>query len=73
MTRASRTVQQYSNTSIEFSGMSQVEDRQKRLQSLWGQMNTVVKQICKQRDAAHFLSPVDVEKLKVSSIMVCSR
>ena len=44
---------------------AQVEDRQKRIQSLWGQMMTVLKQVCKQRDAAHFLAPVDVEKLKV--------
>lgn len=43
----------------------QVEDRQKRIQSLWGQTNTVLKQISKQRDAAHFLTPVDAEKLKV--------
>lgn len=41
-----------------------MEDRQKRVQSLWGQMNTVLKQISKQRDAAHFLTPVDAEKLK---------
>jgi len=41
-----------------------VEDRQKRVQSLWGQMNTVLKQISKQRDATHFLTPVDAEKLK---------
>ncbi len=46
----------------------QVEDRQKRIQSLWGQMGTVLKQISKQRDAAHFLAPVDVEKLKVRRV-----
>jgi hypothetical protein len=31
-------------------------------------MNTLLKQICKQRDAAHFQSPVDAEKLKVRSM-----
>ena len=54
-----------------FGYLQQVEDRQKRLQSLWGQMNTLLKQICKQRDAAHFQSPVDAEKLKVSSTAAC--
>lgn len=44
---------------------AQVDDRQRRFASLWNQMSTVLKQIMKQRDAAHFSQPVDIEKLKV--------
>ena len=60
------------NTPVHFSAVAnaqgsalQVDDRAKRATSLWGQMATVLKQIMKQRDAAHFSQPVDTEKLKV--------
>lgn len=54
-----------SKTPAPPSKKQKVDDRQKRVSSLWGQMATMLKQIMKQRDAAHFSQPVDTEKLKV--------
>ncbi len=66
MDRESPVHLQHAVVTQRLSGrLAQVDERQKRIGSLWGQMATVLKQIMKQRDAAHFSQPVDTEKLKV--------
>ena len=50
----------------KLGGLSQVGDeRSRRVEAIWAQVGTVLKQLLKQRDASVFAQPVDAVKLQV--------
>ena len=48
------------------------DERSRRVEAIWAQVGTVLKQLLKQRDASVFAQPVDAVKLQVSSPLATS-